>query len=342
MSELREILRRVVEGNDLGREEAAAAMGEVMEGRATAVQIGAFLVALRMKGETVPEIVGCAAAMRERAGRVRCDDPRAIDTCGTGGDGAETFNVSTAVAFVAAACGATVAKHGNHGVSSRCGSADVLEALGFDLAAPLPVVERSLAEHRIAFLYAPAYHPAVRHAVAPRREIGVRTVFNAIGPLANPAGVRRQVLGVYDARLVEPAARALGELGSERVLVVHGEDGLDEISGSGVTLAAEWRNGALRRLEIVPEEAGVERFDLRDLRGGAPAENARLLRDALEGRGSKAVVGAVVLNAAAALLVAGIAEDLRGGAELARGAIADGSAADLLRRAAAASRGERA
>ncbi|HEX6851554.1 MAG TPA: anthranilate phosphoribosyltransferase [Candidatus Polarisedimenticolaceae bacterium] len=341
MSAIRGILRRLADGHDLTREEASAAMGEVVEGRATPVQIGAFLVALRMKGETVDEIVGCAEAIRSRALRVRCDDPRALDTCGTGGDGAGTFNVSTAVAFVAAACGATVAKHGNHGVSSACGSADVLEASGFDLGAPTARVERSLAEHRVAFLYAPAYHPAVRHAAAPRREIGVRTVFNAIGPMANPAGVKRQVLGIYDGRLLEPVARALGELGSEHVLVVHGLDGLDEISCAAPTDVAEWREGTLRRFTIAPEDAGVSRYPQDAIRGGPPRENARLLREVLAGAAPEAFVEVVALNTAAALVVAGLAADLRDGAARSRRAMRDGSAVETFRRAAAESRGER-
>jgi anthranilate phosphoribosyltransferase len=342
MSAIRGVIRRVVEGHDLTREEASAAMGEVMAGEATPVQIGAFLVALRMKGETAEEIVGCAEAMRARSLRVRCDDPRAIDTCGTGGDASGTFNVSTAVAFVAAACGATVAKHGNHGVSSACGSADVLEACGFDLRAPAPLVERSLVAHRVAFLYAPAYHPALRHALAPRREIGVRTVFNAIGPLANPAGVKRQVLGIYDPRLLEPVARALGELGAEHVLVVHGAGGLDEISCAGPTEVAEWRGGTMRRFTVVPEDAGVERFPLEAIRGGTPQENARRLREVLGGTAPEAYGEVVALNAAAALRVAGIAADLRDGADRARRAIRDGSALRALHAAASASRGERA
>lgn len=339
MSAIRGVIRRVVEGHDLTREEAAAAMGEVMGAEATPVQIGAFLVALRMKGETVEEIVGCAEAMRSRCLHVRCDDPRAVDTCGTGGDGAGTFNVSTAAAFVAAACGATVAKHGNHGVSSGCGSADVLEACGFDLRAPAALVERSLRDHRLAFLYAPAYHPALRHALAPRREIGVRTVFNAIGPLANPAGVRRQVLGIYDPRLIEPVARALGELGAEHVLVAHGAEGLDEISCAGATEVAEWREGTLRRFTLVPEDAGVARFPIEAIRGGDAARNARLLREVLSGGAPEPFVEVVALNAAAALRVAGIVGDFRDGATLARAAMRDGSAARTLARAAAASRG---
>ena len=280
---IRRAIDDVVAGRDLSREQAAEAMGVVMEGRATEAQIAALLVALRMKGETVDEIVGCAEAMRERMLAVRCDDPNAIDTCGTGGDGAGTFNLSTAVAFVATGAGATVAKHGNHGVSSRSGSADLLKEAGFVLGPPVERVERSLCDARIAFLYAPQFHPAVRHAAGPRREIGLRTIFNATGPLVNPAKVRRQLLGVYDRRLVRPVAEALLALGSEAVMVVHGEDGLDEISPETETMVAEIRDGEVIDGILRPEDAGLRRRSVADIRGGTPRENLDTLRVLLEG-----------------------------------------------------------
>lgn len=335
---IRDAIRRVVGGESLSREEAAGAVGEIVEGRATPAQIGALLVALRMRGETVDEIVGCAAAIRARSVRVRCDDPRAIDTCGTGGDGAGTFNVSTAAAFVAAAGGVTVAKHGNHGVSSACGSADVLAAAGLDLTAPRARLERSLASCGIAFLYAPLHHPAVRHAASPRREIGLRTIFNATGPLTNPALVRRQVLGVYDRRLVEPVAAALRELGAERALVVHGEGGLDEISCAGPTLAAELEDGTIRLRTIVPEDAGLRRRPVESIRGGGLEENLGLLLDVLSGRAPEAYRDAVALNAAAAFVVGGVVPDLLAGAARALGVIASGAARHVLERAVAISR----
>lgn len=337
---IRDAIRKVVEGVHLTREEAAAAMGVVMDGDATPAQIGALLVALRMKGETVDEIVGCAEAMRARAAGIRCDEPAALDTCGTGGDGAGTFNVSTASAVVAAACGATVAKHGNHGVSSACGSADLLEAAGFDLRAPRTTVERALRVHGMAFLYAPLYHPAARHAAAPRRELGLRTLFNAVGPLANPARVRRQVVGVYDAGLVRPLAEALGALGAEHVLVVHGDDGLDEISPEATTRAAEWRAGRLTERTIAPEDAGLPRHPVAAIAGGGTAESLRRLREVLSGTAPAAYRDTVALNAGAALVVAGLVGDLREGASRAHAAMRDGSAATALVRAASASRGE--
>lgn len=337
---IREAIGRLVARAALGREEAAAAMADIVEGRATDAQIAAFLVALRMKGETVEEIVGCAQAVRERLVRVRCPDPDALDTCGTGGDGLSTFNVSTAAAVVVAAAGLTVAKHGNHGVSSRCGSADLLRAAGVELEAPVERVERCLREARLAFLYAPLYNHGARRAAAPRREIGLRTVFNALGPLANPAGVRRQLVGVYDASLVVPIARALGELGCERGLVVHGADGLDEISPAADTIAAEVRNGQVEPRRLSPEAAGLRRWPLEAIRGGSPEDNLALFRALLGGRGSEALRDAVALNAGAALWVGGAAEGLREGVALAREVLASGRGEATFARVVALSRGE--
>ncbi len=337
---IREILAELAARHDLPRERAAAAMGEIVEGRATPAQIGAFLMALRVKGETVDEIVGCATALRARMRRIRSPDPATLDTCGTGGDGLGTFNLSTAVAFVAAGAGATVAKHGNHGVSSRCGSADLLARAGFALEAPPERIEQALARARVAFLYAPRFHPAVRHAVAPRRELGLRTVFNALGPLANPAGVRRQVLGVYDRALLTPLAHALRELGSEHVMVVHSVEGLDELSPAGETFVAELRNGRVTERVVAPEDAGLARRPLSAIAGGSAEENLAKLRALLEGRGEAALEDAVVLNAAAALVVAGRAGDLREGAILARRALRGGAAAEAFERARAIQGGE--
>jgi anthranilate phosphoribosyltransferase len=285
----------------------AGAVSQIMSGEATPAQIGAFLVALRMKGETVEEIAGAAQAMRQRARHIRTGSPGPLlDTCGTGGDGAGTFNVSTAAAFVVAGAGWRVAKHGNRSVSSRCGSADVLERLGLNLSAPPEVVERALDEVGIAFLFAPALHQAMRHAAGPRRELGLRTVFNLLGPLTNPAGATHQLIGVYDARLTRPLAEVLGRLGCSGALVVHGEGGLDEISLSGATKVSQLKEGVVQDYTLRPEELGFSPVPLEAVRGGDAAQNAELLEGILRG---KAGPGAemVILNAAGALVAAGLA-----------------------------------
>ncbi len=329
---LRAALARVVAGSDLSQEEMARAVSAIMDGEATAAQIGAFLIALRLKGETVEELAGAAAAMRERATPVRAaaSGGPLIDTCGTGGDGAGTFNVSTGAAFVVAGAGFRVAKHGNRSISSQCGSADVLERLGLDLTAPPERLERALAEVGIAFLFAPALHQAMKHAAGPRRELGLRTIFNCLGPLTNPAGATVQLVGVYEARLTRPLAEVLGRLGATGALVVHGEGGLDEISLSGPTQVSELKGGRVRDYTIEPEALGLQRVPLEALRGGGPEENAALLLDILRGR-SGPCTEMVVLNAAGALVAAGF-EGWQEAIAAARRSIASGAALAKLER----------
>lgn len=327
---IRPFLKTLSQGRSLRREEAEAAMGLIMDGEATPAQIGAFAMGLRLKGESVAEIAGCAAVMRARAAGVRCAAERLIDTCGTGGDGASTFNISTAAAFVAAAGGAVVAKHGNRAVSSACGSADVMEALGVRLDIGVAGVERCLAEVGFGFLFAPHHHAALRHAAAPRREIGVRTIFNILGPLSNPAGARRQLLGVFDASLVPVMAEVLAALGSESALVVHGRDGLDEITVTGPTLVAELRGGDVQVSEWTPEMVGVPRGAAAELVGGDAAANAALLESLFRGTLRGAPRDIVRLNAGAALLAAGLVDSWGAGVDRATGLIDSGAALDRL------------
>jgi anthranilate phosphoribosyltransferase len=333
---LEEAIQRAVARRDLSADEMAAAVGRVMDGEATAAQIGGLLIALRMKGETVEEVVGAARAMRARAVKLKVPAGVLVDTCGTGGDGASTVNISTLAALVVAAAGVRVAKHGNRALSSRSGSADLLEALGVDVSAPVAVVERCLEEVGIGFLFAPAFHGATRHVGGPRREIGVRTMFNLLGPLTNPAGARHQLIGVYDRALVEPIARALGQLGSERALVVHGAGGLDELAPAGETEVAELHAGAVRSYRLRPRDFGLDDEDPAGLAGGDPQTNAAKARELLAG-GRGAARTSVVMSAAAALYVAGVAT-LPEGARRAQQLLDDGSAARLLDRLAAASR----
>ncbi|MDI6692681.1 MAG: anthranilate phosphoribosyltransferase [Anaerosomatales bacterium] len=328
-----EAIARVSTGGSLTESEAQAVMGAIMDGDATPAQIAALVVGMRMKGETVDEIVGFARAMRERATPVRPAIPGVLDTCGTGGDGLHTFNISTATAFVVAGAGVPVAKHGNRAVSSSAGSADVLEALGVNLGLDSRSMARCIEECGVGFLFAPALHASMRHAAGPRREIGIRTVFNILGPLTNPAGAARQLLGVYDPRLAPVLAEVAGRLGAERVLVVHGHPGMDEVSASGPTLVAEFdaRSGGVRTYEIEPEQAGIARSTLADVVGGDAQENAAMLRRVLEGeRGPRRDI--VVMNAAAALIAAGVASDLADGVERARTSIDSGRAAEALER----------
>jgi anthranilate phosphoribosyltransferase len=328
--EVKEAIARLVARKDLSGDELAQVIGRIMDGEATQAQIGAILVGLRMKGETPDEIAGAARAMRARATPIRCPEPeRAVDTCGTGGDGSSSLNVSTLAAIVVAACGVRVAKHGNRALSSRSGSADVLEALGVDIAAPVPVLERCLAEARIAFLFAPAFHAATKHAAAPRKELGTRTVFNLLGPLTNPAGVKNQVVGVFDAAWCEPVARALGLLGAVRAFVVHGHGGLDEIAVAGPTRVAEWDGVAVKTYEVTPESFGLAEEDPAGLKGGDAAENATAIQAVLHGR-SGAARAAAIMEAATALVAAGSAGDLRAGAAQAAQALDSGAAADTL------------
>jgi anthranilate phosphoribosyltransferase len=331
---LTEAIEHVLGRRDLGRERISTLFEEVFAGRATDAQIAGLLVALRMKGETVDEVTGAAEALRRRARHVTTPEGRMVmDTCGTGGDKAGTFNVSTAVAFVAAAAGIVVAKHGNARVSSRCGSADVLRAAGVALEVSPSCVEQCLADVGVAFLLAPQFHPVMKVVSGVRRELGVRSIFNILGPLANPARAGRQLLGVYDGALVPIVAGALLALGTERSLVVHGDDGLDEVSPCGPTRAILVEKGRLVPLVITPEDAGLRRLGEPGrgaLSGGDPSENARLLREVLAGRGPLALVDTVVLNSAAALWVAEVGQDLRECAEIARSLLTAGSAGAKL------------
>jgi anthranilate phosphoribosyltransferase len=322
-------LAELMDGRDLSQESARDVMRSIMAGEATPGQIGAFLVALRIKGETADEIAGCAEAMREHVLVVRPTRTDLVDTAGTGGDGAGTFNISTAAALVAAAAGAGVAKHGNRAVSSSSGSADVLEALGFNLELPPETIARSIDELGFGFLFAPTHHPAMRHAAPVRRELATRTVFNVLGPLTNPAGARAQVVGVYAAELVPTIADVLARLGAERAFVVHGASGVDELSPAGPNLVCEVANGKVRRREIDPLDLGIDRCAPGDLGGGDPAENAETIRRIFSGaKGGKR--DAVLLNAAGAIAAGGLARDLGEGVALAREAVDSGAAGERL------------
>lgn len=322
---LRAAIARVVAYQDLSEPEMEAVVREIMEGRATPAQIGAFLVALRMKGERVEELTGAARAMRAYATRVPTT-LAVVDTCGTGGDGSGTFNISTTAAIIAAGAGVVVAKHGNRAMSGTVGGADVIEALGVRIELTAEQAAACLEHAGIAFLFAPAFHPAVRHAAGPRREIGVRSIFNLLGPLANPAGATAQVLGVFSGDWVAPLAQTLARLGSRRAMVVHGEDGLDEISLTGPTLVAELRDASVRTYRIEPEQLGLRRCEPEQLRGGDVQANAEIVRRILAGEAPPAQMDVAVLNAAAAIYVAGRADDLSGGLDCARAAVRSGRA----------------
>ncbi|HET7293300.1 MAG TPA: anthranilate phosphoribosyltransferase [Vicinamibacteria bacterium] len=326
---MKTLLAKALGGARLSEDEAGSAMAAIMDGEATPAQIGALLAALAVRGESEDEVVGFARVMRARALAVKA--PGAVDTCGTGGDGARTFNISTAASLVVAACGVPVAKHGNRSSSGACGSADVLEALGVRLDPGPAVVQRSLDESGWGFLFAPAFHASTRHAVGPRRELGVRTAFNLLGPLTNPALPEAQVVGVPRAELVPFVARCLRRLGVKRAWVVHGA-GLDEIGLEGETAVAAFDQAGERAFAVRPEDAGLPGAPLAALRGGDAAANARATTELLQGRRSP-LRDAVVLNAAAALVVAGRAKDLREGAAQAAEAIDGGGAAALLERA---------
>jgi anthranilate phosphoribosyltransferase len=325
---IREAIRLVVDGQVLSRAQACAAMGAIVDGQATPAQIAAFATALRMRGERAEELAGFVDAMRARAHRIVTAAP-ALDTCGTGGDGQCTLNISTAAAIVAAGAGATVAKHGNRAITSRCGSADVLESLGVKVDLDPESVRRCIDEIGIGFMFAPVFHPAMRHAAGARREIGIRTVFNLLGPLANPAGAAFQVVGVPSEGAVALIAGSLLALGATRAMVVHGLDGADELSVSAPTQVAEIRDGEISRYQLDPSDAGLPTFPAGSLAGGEPGENAARVRAVLEGSNG-ADRAAIVLNAAAALLVAGRVVDLREGADAALRSIASGAARDRL------------
>ncbi len=335
-----EAVRALVDRRDLSRIEAAAAMEAIMSGAATNAQIAAFLTALRMKGETVEELIGFAQVMRQKAVKVRTlasevvaatgtDREMLIDTAGTGGDASGTFNVSTATAFVVAGAGLKVAKHGNRSVSSLCGSADVVETLGINIELPPAKIARCVDEVGIGFLYAPLLHTAMKHVMAARREMGIRTVFNMLGPLTNPAGANAQIIGVYSDALTEPLARVLAELGTLRAFVVHGADGLDEISNTGPSHISEVHEGVVRSSTVRPEDFGLSRASIQDLRGGDREENAEIIRRVLAGEaGPRRDI--VLMNAAAALVVGGKARDFKEGVALAAQSIDSGAAAAKL------------
>jgi anthranilate phosphoribosyltransferase len=326
---IKDAIAKLVDRQNLTEAEAEAVMHEIMDGKDSPAQIAAYLTALRMKGETVEEITGSARAMREKATRIRVNDPMVVDTCGTGGDGAATFNVSTTVAFVVAGAGITVAKHGNRAVSSRSGSADVLKCLGVRVDLPPERVEECVNDIGIGFLFAPLFHGAMKHAMGPRQEIGVRTIFNLLGPLTNPAGASIQVLGVYDEALTETLAKVLVKLGSRHCYVVHGMDGLDEITVTDRTRVSEGKGGRITNYFIEPRDFGFERARLKDLAGGDAEENARIIRDILGGReGPRQQL--VLLNAAPALVACGKAATLLDGVKRAQEAIRSGAAMEKL------------
>jgi anthranilate phosphoribosyltransferase len=326
---IQEALVTLLDRRDLSRSEAREVMDEIMRGEATSAQIGGFLVALRAKGETPDEIAGCAEAMREHVLPVHPLRDDIVDTCGTGGDGGRTFNISTAAAIVAAAAGAAVAKHGNRAVSSQSGSADVLEALGFSLEQPPERIAESIDTLGFGFMFAPTHHPAMRHAAPVRRELATRTVFNLLGPLTNPAGARAQVIGVFSPGLVRTMADVLAQLGARRAFVVHGANGIDELSPAGPNLVCEVTDGAVLERTIDPAELGIEPCPPEELAGGDPATNAETIRRIFAGEpGGKR--DAVILNAAGAIAAAGHSDDLREGLEIAREAVDSGAAAERL------------
>lgn len=330
MFTMQQALKRVAIGRALSEDEAADVCRAIISGEATPVQIAGLLMGLRVKGETVDELVGFARAMRAAATPITPPHAPLVDTCGTGGDGLGTFNISTVAAFVAAGAGCTVAKHGNRWISGKCGSADVLEALGVRVELAPAQAARSIDEIGIGFLFAPLYHAGTRHAAEARRAIGVRSLFNVLGPLANPAGARRQLVGVCEPELVEKVALALRRLGAERALAVHGLDGLDELTPTTATRVCELCDGQVRTFETTPEELGLKRSPLESLKGGDAATNAGIARGIVEGRENGARRDVVAMNAGAVIYVAGRAATLREGVEQAQESIARGQALEKL------------
>lgn len=331
---IQQALARVVANDGLEREEMAAVMRQVMSGEVTDAQIGGLLVALRMKGESIDEIAGAAQVMRELATPVAVSGPHLVDLVGTGGDGANLFNVSTGSSFVVAAAGAQVAKHGNRSVSSTSGSSDVLESLGMPLDLAPDQVARAIEEVGVGFMFAPAHHSAMRYAIGPRKELGMRTVFNILGPLTNPAGVKRQVIGVFSAELCQPLAEVMKALGSEHVLIVHSDDGLDEISIAAGTRVAELREGSISSYHLTPEEFGLQRQSLQGLAVDSAAASAELIRNALAGaqdEPARKAAAILTLNAGATIYVSGVAATLADGVAMAEDVIASGQAAEKLR-----------
>lgn len=332
--EIKQALALVVDGQSLSCEQMSEVMHQVMSGAATSAQMGALLVALRMKGEAIDEIAGAAQVMRQLATPVVVNHPHLVDTCGTGGDGSNLFNVSTAAAIVVAAAGGRVAKHGNRSVTSSTGSADVLEAAGVNLNLSAAQVAKCIDEVGVGFMFAPAHHGAMKHTVGVRRELGLRTMFNVLGPLTNPAGAKRQVMGVFDVKLCRVMAEVLAKLGSEHVLVVHAEDGLDEISLAAPTHVAEMKDGVVTEYQITPETFGIERADIESLRVTSAQQSLQLIRSALgtrDGVSAGKAADIIALNAGAALYVSGLAASLAEGVALAEDTVATGLAGEKLK-----------
>ncbi|KPJ98712.1 MAG: anthranilate phosphoribosyltransferase [Nitrospira bacterium SG8_35_4] len=325
---IKEAINLLIQRKDLSEQEMIAAMRDIMEGKATDAQIASFLTALRLKGETVEEITGAAKVMREKVTFIKAP-AMTVDTCGTGGDMAHTFNISTTTALVVAACGVPVAKHGNRSVSSSCGSADVLEALGIKIDLEPQKVEKCLETTGFGFMFAPLFHPAMKYAIGPRKEMGIRTVFNILGPLTNPAGAQRQVMGVFDGELAEPLAHVLSNLGVKHAFVVHGEDGLDEITNTDKTKVSEVKGGTVLTYFITPENLGLERARKEDLAGGNAGDNVSITMSILSGeKGPKRDI--VLMNAAAALVAGDKAADLNEGVQMSSTAIDSGAALKKL------------
>ncbi len=325
---IKDAINLLIQGKHLSEEDMAASMRDIMEGQATDAQIASFLTALRIKGETVKEITGAAKIMREKVTRIKAPE-YTVDTCGTGGDMSNTFNISTTAALVVAACGVPVAKHGNRSVSSSCGSADVLEALGIKIDLDPPKVERCLESTGFGFMFAPLFHPAMKYAIGPRREMGIRTVFNILGPLTNPAGAERQILGVFSDSLIVPLAKVLANLGIKHAFIVHGEDGLDEITNTDKTKISELKEGVIDSYSLNPEELGFEKAKKESLIGGNAGDNARITIDILKGeKGPKRDI--VTMNAAAAIVAGDKATSLKEAAETALEAIDSGAAFEKL------------
>ncbi|MBF7096993.1 anthranilate phosphoribosyltransferase [Alkalibacter mobilis] len=322
-------LEKLMERKDLSQVEMEEMMDQIMSGKLTDSQISAVLTALRIKGETKDEITGCAKVMREKAAKVRVLDENAIDTCGTGGDGKHTINISTVSAIIAATAGVTVVKHGNRSVSSKCGSADVLSDLGVKIDLDPSGASRCLDKAKIAFLFAPIYHPSMKYVMNTRRELGIRTIFNILGPLANPGLVKNQIVGVFDANLTEMMAEVLKELGLNRALVIHGMDGLDEISISDETKVTELKNGQIRTYMIKPEDFGMKRASIENIKGGSSKENANMLIDLLKGNVGN-IKDVVLLNSGAAIYVGGKARTIAEGIEIARSVLDSGKAFEKL------------
>ena len=326
--DIKTAIRKIIARESLSEKEMRSVFGAIMSGRATPAQIGAFITVLRMKGETVDEIAGAVRVMREKALKVKAGGT-VLDTCGTGGSGIDTFNISTAAAFVVAACGVKVAKHGNRAASSRSGSADVLEALGVKIDIPPALVEKCIKEIGVGFMFAPVFHGAMKHASGPRRDVGVRTIFNMIGPLSNPASASCQVMGVYEPALTEVMANVLKKLGTKRAYVVHGGDGLDEATLTGYTRISELRNGRVRTFRVSPQDFGLKKASIRTLLGGGAEKNAVIIKDILSGKkGPRRDI--VLMNAALGLMAAGKASGFKQGVRTAAGAVDSGMAMEKL------------